>query len=196
MNNRRFMRGLLHGLIYGALLVAGCSALAQDTAEPNVAAAAVVPAHGMVRQGQDLFLGARRFSAGGPACNSCHNVVNDAVIGGGTLAMDLTETFERFGAEGIIETLPRKDAPSPFPVMQAAYQGREITAEEGNALVAFLQEVYDKRATQQPNDIRTKMLLAGIGGVIMLLLLFSLIGKGRKRRSLNQEMFDRQIKTE
>ena len=167
---------------------------AQEAAKATAAETAPTPA--LIKQGQDLFLGTARFSAGGPSCNSCHNVVNDAVIGGGTLAMELTESFGRLGADGIVETLPRKGAQSPFPVMQAAFQGRDITAEEGLALAAFLQNAQAQRAAQKPNDLGAKMLLAGIAGVVLLLLLFSLLGQGRKRRSVNQEIYDRQLMSE
>ncbi|MCX7180012.1 MAG: hypothetical protein NTX56_15040 [Proteobacteria bacterium] len=195
MNIRRIPLCLVRGLLCATLLISTHGALAQEAAQAaGVAAAAPTPA--LIRQGQNLFLGATRFSAGGPSCNACHNAVNDAVIGGGTLAMDLTESFGRLGADGIVETLPRKGAQSPFPVMQAAFQGRDITAEEGNALAAFLQEVQAKRATQKPNDLGSTMLLAGFSGVVFLLLLFSLVGQGRKRRSVNQEIYDRQVKSE
>lgn len=170
-----------------------CSLQAQETAKADAVVVAPTPTPEMVRQGQDLFLGAKRFAAGGPSCNACHNVINAAVLGGGTLAVDLTESFERWGADGIVGTLPRKGAPSPFPVMQVAYEGRDITAEESVALVAFLQSAHAQRATQKPNDLGTKMLLAGVGGVALLLLLFSLIGQGRKRRSVNQDIYDRQV---
>ena len=169
------------------------STLAQETAKADATAAAPTPTLAVVRQGQDLFLGAKRFNAGGPSCNACHNVINDAVVGGGTLAVDLTESFERWGTDGIVGTLPRKGAPSPFPVMQAAYEGRDITAEESLALAAFLQSAHAQRATQKPNDLGTRMLLVGFGGVVFLLLLFWLIGNGRKRRSVNQDIYDRQV---
>lgn len=166
---------------------------AQEAAKEDATAAALTPTPAMVRQGQDLFLGAKRFNAGGAPCNACHNVINDAVVGGGTLAADLTESFDRFGADGIVAMLPRKGAPSPFAVMQVAYEGRDITTEESLALAAFLQSANAQRATQKPNDLGTKMLLAGVGGVVFLLLLFSLIGQGRKRRSVNQDIYDRQV---
>lgn len=163
------------------------------TTVPAASTPATVPAPAQIRRGLDLFQGTARFSAGGPSCNSCHNVVNDAVIGGGTLAADLTESFGRVGAEGILAMLPRKGAPSPFPVMQAAFQDRTLTDEESLALVAFLQDANARRATQKPNDLGPKMLTAGVVGVAFLLLLFSLLGRGRKRRSVNQDIYDRQI---
>ncbi len=39
-----------------------------------------------VLMGQKLFQGTIRFENSGPTCNSCHDVKNDAVIGGGILA--------------------------------------------------------------------------------------------------------------
>jgi len=158
--------------------------------------AAPAPSPEQVRRGLDLFQGTARFSAGGPACNACHNVVNDAVIGGGNLAIDLTESFGRLDADGIVEVLPRQGAASPFPVMQAAFQDRDVTAEEAQSLVAFLRHAHEQRATQKPNDLGTKMLIAGVVGVIVLLLLFSFTGRGRKRRSVNQDIYDRQVTSE
>lgn len=202
MNNRRVMHCLVSGLISGALLLAGYNALAQEAAPPatsSAAASAIPPAAAapaLILQGQGLFFGTSRFSGGGPSCNSCHNLVHDAGFGGGTLAMDLTESFGRLNADGIADTLPRKGSPSPFTVMQAAFQGRDITAEEVSALTAFMQDAHAKRATQKPNDLGAKMLPVGIVGVVLLLLLSALFGRGRKRRSVNQEIFDRQVMSE
>lgn len=164
-------------------------------AAPSTAPAPALPSAALITQGQNLFLGITRLSAGGPSCNSCHNVVNDAVLGGGSLAKDMTKTFTRIGADGILEKLPRKGEESPFPVMQAAYLGRDINDTEVPALVAFLQNADLQAATQKPNDMGSKMLMAGAGGVAFLLVLFSMIGSGRKRRSVNSELFDRQIKS-
>ena len=165
-------------------------------ASPTASAVATEPTPAQIRHGLDLFLGTARFSAGGPACNSCHNVINDGVVGGGTLAIDLTKSYGRLEADGIMDTLPRKGSPSPFPVMQAAFQDRDLTADEGQALAAFLRHAHEQRASQKSNDLSTKMLIAGGVGVVVLLLLFSLLGQGRKRRSVNQDIYDRQVASE
>lgn len=205
MNIQSFATRLSGWVLAGSSLFGPSWALSQETpktaaaseplAQAAHAAAPTPPTAALIRQGQNLFLGETRFNAGGPSCNSCHNVVNDAVVAGGTLAKDLTEAFDRLEAEGIVGMLPRKGEASPFPVMQAAYQGREITAEEVPALVAFLQSAAAQKASQKPNEFGLKMLLAGVFGVIILLLLLSLVGRGRKRRSVNQELYDRQITT-
>ena len=46
-----------------------------------------LPPQAEITRGQDLFQGRARFENGGPTCNSCHEVVNDAVIGGGILSV-------------------------------------------------------------------------------------------------------------
>jgi len=210
MKNRTLATRLSGAILIGSGLLASPWALSQEAAKTDAAASAPVaaeapasvalavpalPSAALIAQGQNLFLGTTRLSAGGPSCNSCHNVVNDAVLGGGSLAKDMTKTFTRIGADGILEKLPRKGEESPFPVMQAAYLGREITDTEVPALVAFLQNADIQAATQKTNDMGSKMLMSGVGGVAFLLLLFSMIGSGRKRRSVNSELFDRQIKS-
>ena len=188
--------------LFAVLLIGVGSSWAQDSAKSAAAApeakapAAAAPTPEQIRRGLDLFQGTARFSAGGPSCSSCHNVVNDAVIGGGNLAIDLTEVFGRRDADGIIEVLPRQGAASPFPVMQVAFQDRDITAEEGQALAAFLRHANDQSAKQKANDLGTKMLTAGVLGVIVLLVLIALVGQRRKRGSVNQEIYDRQVKSE
>ena len=109
MHNRAFVTRLFGLLLIGIGLSGSSWSLAQETAKAGAAAAEAAPTPALIRQGQELFLGVTRFSAGGPSCNACHNVINDAVIGGGTLAMDLTESFGRLGAEGTGEDERKKE---------------------------------------------------------------------------------------
>jgi len=50
--------------------------------------------------GRELFSGVRRLENGGPSCISCHNVRNDSIVSGGSLAKDLTDSFNRLGKDG------------------------------------------------------------------------------------------------
>ena len=169
-----------------------------DVAPPAATASAVEPAPPMpaaaeadVLHGRDLFQGSVRLENGGPACNSCHEAVSNAVIGGGSLAVDLTTSFSRLGAPGLQAIL----GGMPFPVMQAAYEQRALTANETTSLIAFLQSADAERATQTPRNYRAQLLFSGIVGALVLFGAFATIWRGRKRRSVNQAVFDRQIES-
>lgn len=143
-------------------------------------------------RGRDLFQGKQRFANGGPSCISCHNVTNNAVLGGGILAADLTMVFSRTGGPGIQAILSNP----PFPVMQAAYDGRLPDDGEIRALIGFLQHADKENTLQQPREYSWVMFGAGLGGVGVLLGFYSLMWRRRKRGSVNQDIYDRQIKSE
>lgn len=143
-----------------------------------------------IKQGQALFQGKRRFVNDSPSCISCHN--NDAVFGGGALAKDLTMVFSRLGEPGIHAIL----ANPPFPVMQAAYEGRPLEEAEIRALVGFLQHADQENTLRQPRKYGWVMFGAGMGGVGLLLGFYSLMSRRRKRCSVNQDIYDRQDKSE
>lgn len=145
-----------------------------------------------IGRGRDLFQGKIRFVNNGPSCISCHHVKNDAVIGGGILAKDLTTVFSRMGGEGVRAIL----GGPPFPVMQAAYKEMPFTDDEIRALVGFLQQADKEHAYQQPRDYGWGLFGAGIVGTIGLFGFYGAIGKRRKKRSVNQDIYDRQIKSE
>ncbi|OGI49037.1 MAG: hypothetical protein A2W42_00840 [Candidatus Muproteobacteria bacterium RIFCSPHIGHO2_01_60_12] len=173
----------------------GSPAAGKGTAAPPAPAAmesAAEPTPDEIRQGGDLFEGRVRFANGGPACNACHHVKNDAVMGGGILAKDLTLVFSRMGKQGIRALL----GSAPFPVMQAAYEGKVLTDDEVHVLVGFLQQADREHAFQQPGDYGWRMFFGGTGGVVVLLGFGSLVGRRRKKRSVNQDIYDRQVKSE
>ncbi|MBI3017938.1 MAG: c-type cytochrome [Deltaproteobacteria bacterium] len=145
-----------------------------------------------IERGQSLFQGKIRFAHEGPSCIACHHVKNDAVIGGGILAKDLTSVFSRLGEPGVQAIL---GAP-PFPVMQQAYKERALTKEEIFALVAFLNDADQKKLYQRPKDYGMGLFLSGILGAIFLMLVYSLLGARRKKYSVNKAIYDRQIKSQ
>jgi mono/diheme cytochrome c family protein len=172
---------------------AGTAAASKETASAPAAkepAAQGTPAE--IQLGGDLFEGKVRFANGGPSCNACHHVASDAHLGGGVLAAELTLVFSRIGKQGLSDMI----AGNPFPVMQAAYAGKAFSDKEINALVGFLQQVDQEHARQMPKEWGWRMFSAGAGGVIVLLGIFSLAGRGRKKRCVNQDIYDRQIKSE
>jgi mono/diheme cytochrome c family protein len=141
--------------------------------------------------GQELFQGALRLVNGGPACNACHEVRNDAVIGGGILATELTTVFSRMGGAGVTAILGR----APFPVMQAAYEDHSLTEYEVTALVAFLEYADSEQYNQLPRDYGLGLFASGVVGAGVLFGLFGFIWRGRKVGSVNQSIYDRQIKS-
>ena len=143
-------------------------------------------------RGQDLFQGKIRFKDGGPSCNSCHDVKNDAVIGGGVLAKELTTVFSKMGGPGVRAILGK----APFPVMETAYNKKPLTDNEIFSLVAFLRDADKQHAYQHPRDYGVGLLISGIVGAFVLFGFYSLLWLRRKKGSVNQEIYDRQIKSE
>ncbi len=142
--------------------------------------------------GQNLFQGKLRFKSGSPSCISCHNVTNDAIIGGGILAKELTTVYSRMGSAGIQAILSN----APFPVMKAAYETRALEKAEIDALVSFLRHADKENLLHQPREYGWAMFLAGSLGVMLLFGFFSIVGGRRKRRSVNQAIYDRQLQSE
>lgn len=142
--------------------------------------------------GQELFQGTTRLQNGGPSCNACHDVKHDAVIGGGILAAELTTVFSRMGGSGVGAILGQ----APFPVMQAAYKNNALTDDEITYLVAFLQNADEEHLFHHPRDYGIGLFASGAVGGGLMYLLFAFIWRDRKRGSVNQEIYDRQIKSD
>ena len=167
----------------------GAGAAAAPSGAAQATAPAAPPRPEDIELGRGLFDGRIRFENGGPACNACHHAADDALLGGGALASDLTQAFARSGKSGLSAIL----ANAPFPTMQTAYEGRKLASREADAVVAFLQHVSTTRASQTSGDWGWRMFSAGIGGLIVLLVIFSVAGRRRKKESVNQAIYDRQV---
>lgn len=141
--------------------------------------------------GQELFQGKIRFENRGPTCISCHHVKNDAVIGGGILARELTTVFTKMGGTGVRAILGK----APFPVMEAAYKDKALTDTEIFALVAFLQHADEQHIYQHPRDYGMGLLISGVIGAFILFGFYSLLWLRRRKDSVNQKIYDRQVKS-
>ncbi|HEX20355.1 MAG TPA: cytochrome c [Acidiferrobacteraceae bacterium] len=142
--------------------------------------------------GQNLFQGKIRFENNGPTCISCHNVTNDAVIGGGVLAKELTTVFSKMGGTGVRAILGK----APFPVMEIAYKDKPLTDKEIFALVAFLKDADENHAYHHPRDYGMGLLISGLIGAFILFGFYSLLWLRRRKDSVNQKIYDRQVKSE
>jgi hypothetical protein len=163
-------------------------AAVEATSAPDIQAPATDE---QVLLGQALFQGDRRLSNAGPTCNSCHEVTNDAVIGGGILAVELTTVFSRLGGPGVRAII----GSPPFPVMERAYRDKALTDEEVGALVAFLERADAEQALHQPRDYGIKLFGTGLFGAVILMGLYSVMWGGRRKGSVNQSIFDRQVRS-
>ncbi len=141
--------------------------------------------------GRGLFQGNVRFTNNGPTCNSCHEVRSEAVIPGGLLAAELTAVVSRVTAPGVWAILRNP----PFPVMQRAYADRPLTDDEITALVGFLERADAEQDLYQPRAYGVALLFAGIVGNTILLGLYTLLWRRRRKGTVHQPIFDRQVRS-
>ena len=141
--------------------------------------------------GKGLFQGNVRFTNNGPTCNTCHEVRSEAVIPGGLLAAELTSVISRVSAPGVWAILRSP----PFPVMEKAYADRPLTDDEITALVGFLERADAEQDLYQPRAYGVALLLAGIVGTALLLGLYTLLWRRRRKGTVHQPIFDRQVRS-
>ncbi len=159
-----------------------------ETAGTDASVTAVI---GDIQRGKDLFVGNIRFANNGPTCNSCHNVNLEGFISGGVLAKDLTQSVSRLTYEGVKGVI----AGLPFPQMKQSYLNQPLTEQEIADVSEFLKHTDEVAATQVASTVGNKMLMGGIGGVLILLILFSFFWIKRKQRTVNYSIYERQIKS-
>ncbi len=144
-----------------------------------------------ILRGQRIFQGEESLANGGPSCISCHDVTADAIIGGGILAPELTTVFGRLGGDWVRVVL----GSHPFPVMQQAYKDHPFQEDEVTAIVGFLESVSATQRNHMPKDTGIMLAISGVVGVIILLLFYSFVWGRRRRGSVNQAIYDRQVKS-
>ena len=85
---------------------------------------------------------------------------------------------------------------APFPAMQAAYVDKPLTAAEVSDLAAYLQHVNTEHMNQTPRDYGMRLFAGGVVGSAALFGFCGLVWRGRKRGSVNQDIYDRQLKSD
>ena len=79
--------------------------------------------------------------------------------------------------------------------MREAFEGRELTEEEKSALVAFLQAADEEHETQQARDYGNTLLTSGLIWIVFVLGFFALLGIRGTKRTVNQQIYERQLKS-
>jgi predicted outer membrane lipoprotein len=144
-----------------------------------------------VGNGANLFDGTKPFKNGGVACVACHNVNNTSTIRGGSLAKDLTP----YGGEmaSTLQYMLEESGVISSPIMVEAYEGKELTKDEIADLVSFFKTV-DVASTDNGSGS-----YFWIFGLILAAIFYVLTTKMDRRKTLresvNQELYDRQIKS-
>lgn len=141
-----------------------------------------------IEKGKQLFSGEIRFVNGGAPCVSCHNVPNVTILGGGNLAIDLTNSYTRLSEAGLTNMIQTQ----PFPVMKQSFINNAITDEEVFDLSAYLKYVDEVNKNAQRTNQPTDLLYSGIGGLFILLILFTGLWRNRRKQSVNHEIYKRQ----
>ncbi len=180
MKSKRIMKGLSVLLLGTILSVSSLRAAGTENAVSNGISMDA-------KKGMSFFEGSRRFQNGGPACVTCHNVVNNTMIPGGVLAKDLTDVYSRMG-EGITAWL---GAP-PFPAMVSSYQNHPLTEEERSSLTAFFKYANETKDKQNSISATSFFTITGSLGLLIIIILISLIWMKRKKEMVKQDIFSRQ----
>jgi cytochrome c551/c552 len=143
-----------------------------------------------INTGALLFSGEKRLSNGGAACNSCHSVKDERIFSGGTLAKNLTETWDVMGSSGVAAVIKS----SPFPVMNMAYSKHPLTEGEVIDLTAYLKSVSKERFYQRSSDFSVAFAFFGIMFFIMILISTIILYFKRKTLPVNYDILNRPSK--
>ncbi len=140
-----------------------------------------------LENGKNLFEGRVRFANGGPSCISCHNSQSNIFLAENSFSgKDVGASFDNLGEAGVKAILQNP----PFPVMAQAFEGHDLTEGEIHDLLVFL-----KNVKQPSNLMASGYILFGILGAMGLLVLYGGLWYSRKSKSVNYDIYKRQIKS-
>ncbi len=168
------------------------AASSSSTGENNTAPATVDLLEGAtsehVSDGLLLFSGKKRLANGGASCISCHSVKDDRIFSSGTLAKDLTDTYELMGSAGVSAIIKSP----PFPAMAVTYSKNPLTEDEVHNLTAYLRSVSQEKYYQHPADFSISFAIFGIFMFLSIFTSIIVLYFKRKRKSVNHEIHQRQ----
>ncbi|MEO8231326.1 MAG: cytochrome c [Ignavibacteriota bacterium] len=135
-----------------------------------------------IERGRKIFEGTTKLTNNGPPCITCHNGDDKSIIGGGTLALDLTTAFTRLSAAGV-DGIVRNP---PFPAMINSFGKAPLTDQEVQDLLAFLNYTND-RGVVESSVLQTHFILivGAFVGLNFVLAIFFFMWQRVKKYSVN-----------
>jgi mono/diheme cytochrome c family protein len=110
-----------------------------------------------IAAGRDLFVGAKSFANGGPACAQCHHARGVGLLGGGTVGPDLTFSWAK------LHDAPWAEALLQSPLEKKAYEGHALSDVEKFQLRSFFADLSrDGTRDPAPEDFFDIGLLSGL----------------------------------
>lgn len=131
-----------------------------------------------IDEGRAIFSGRKLLKNGGPACIGCHTVNGlESILGGGRLGLNLTRAYARLGGrKGLSSwlTAPASLTMNPF------FSKQPLDESEILPLVAFL-KFETEQDKPESSAYMVNFLLMGIGGAVILLVIFDWLWNFRFR---------------
>ncbi len=143
-----------------------------------------------ITTGSRLFDGDQRLTNGGPFCASCHKVRDERIFSSGTLAKDLSQSYDALGSAGVAAIVKNP----PFPVMHAAYKNHPVTEEEVIDLTAYLRSVNEERIYQRPTDFSMFFVFFGVVVFVVIFMSTIILYFKRKKLAVNHKILSRPSK--
>ena len=143
-----------------------------------------------INTGAHLFEGKQRLLNGGPVCSSCHKVTDERIFSSGTLAKDLSESYDNMGSAGLMAIIKSP----PYPVMKQAYKNHDLSEGEVINLAAYLKSVNEQRVNQNPADFRLEFIVYGLIMFVTIVMGTVTLYSKRKKLAVNHDILNRPSK--
>lgn len=146
----------------------------------------------MAIEGIALFNGDKRLENGGPSCISCHVLNAEGVAHGGLMGVDLSNSYTTVNKERGLQLILKTPT---SPIMKITFANSPITIEEMTRLIALLKKTDMNKGYQLTATNKVFLLKYAICGVIIIMVVMLFVWRNRKKKSVKQNIYSRQLKS-